>query len=136
MAKKTWKQKYETGSPQVEVLERPMMGMAPGARLYITTPRIMDASVRLIPYGQTKELTQIRAELAHANGADATCALTSGIFMRIIAELALESLAGGAALTEVSPFWRVVKPNSPLANKLSCGAEHVAALRRAEGIVD
>ena len=43
-------------------------------------------------------------------------------------EVALADLAEGKRLEEVVPFWRVVLPGSKVAQKLSCGPDHVAHL--------
>ncbi len=37
-----------------------------------------------------------------------------------------------AAMPDVAPFWRTIEPESPLAGKLSCGRDWVAARRAAE----
>lgn len=89
--------------------------------------------VRNIAPGNTRKPEEVRADLAVRHGADATCPLTTGIFLRIIAEVALEDLAAGATLESVTPFWRVVDPKSPLAKKLSCGPEFIQ-IRRTEEV--
>jgi hypothetical protein len=134
MAKrKTWKQKLESGQPpHVEVLEKPFGGAMPGARMVIVDPRTVDAFMRAQPPGTRLSVADMRTALAQEAGADLTCPLTSGIFARIAAEAALDDLALGAPLETITPFWRVIEPKSPLAKKLSCGAEFVAERREAE----
>jgi hypothetical protein len=39
-------------------------------------------------------------------------------------------------LTEITPFWRVIEPNSPLSKKLSFGQEFILQQRKAENITD
>lgn len=131
---KTWKQKLEGVRPaHVETLDKPFGGAAPGAKMLIATPRDVDDYMRAVPKGEARTIAQMRADLAVAHGADLTCPLTTGIFARIAAEVALEEVEAGADPTEVTPFWRVIDAGSPLAKKLSCGAAFTHARRAAEG---
>ena len=57
-------------------------------------------------------------------------AITTGIFLRMAAEYALQEMSQGK--DEVMPFWRVVDPKSPLAKKLPCGPEFIVSQRAAE----
>lgn len=133
MAKKTWRQKYDNGQdPEVVVLDKPGMGFVPGQKLLISSPSEIDGVLRGTLPGQVITVAELRNSLAHPHGADGTCPLTTGIFLRIIAEVALEDLADGKGTEEVAPFWRVVDPKSPLAKKLSCGPEWIKAQREAE----
>lgn len=119
MARKSWREKlhpkFET---RVEVLEKAGMGMPAGARMLIVHPTVVKAYVDAIPPGERRTVPEMRAELATEYGADVTCPLTSGIFLRIVSELALEELREGKPPSEVSPFWRIVDLKSPLAKKL------------------
>lgn len=133
MAKKTWQQKFEgANAPSISIIEKPMLGIPAGAKLLISSPEEIAALIRTIPAGQTREVEWIRAELAKRHQADATCPLTTGIFLRIIGEYELERHASGVSIEEMIPFWRVVKPKSPLARKLSCGPDWIAERQRAE----
>lgn len=133
MAKKTWRQKYDNGQdPEVVVLDKPGMGLVPGQKLLISSPAEIDGVLQGILPGQAMSVAELRNSLAARHGADGTCPLTTGIFLRIIAEVALEELAAGKGIDEVAPFWRVVDPKSPLAKKLSCGPEWIKAQREAE----
>ena len=46
----------------------------------------------------------MRNDLAIEYGADFTCPMTTGIFLRIVAEYNYENLSKKG--TEISPFWR------------------------------
>ena len=130
---KTWRQKLAGAGPaHVEVLDKACWGLPIGARLFIATPVMIQERLEAIPCGQTQAVEALRAELATTHGADGTCPLTTGIFLRIVAEVALEELAEGADIAEVAPFWRVIDPKSPLAKKLSCGPDWIRAQRAAE----
>ncbi len=85
-----------------------------------------------VPYGTTKEIQQVRRELAALHGADATCPVSTAIFLRTVAEAAWDEMGAGKATTEVAPFWRVIDPKSPLAKKLRAGVQWLEQQRRAE----
>jgi len=102
--------------------------------MLIATPLMIDGYLRAIPAGVAVTPVKMREDLAKEYGAQMTCALTSGIFLRIASEAALEAMAAGAAPKAVAPFWRVVEKRSPLAKKLSCGPDEVARLRVSEGL--
>lgn len=133
--KKSWQDKFNSRTQTtIETLEKPFAGLQPGQTLLISTPAEFDAHLRQIPYGQTESVANLRQTLAALHRADATCPLTTGIFLRIVAEVALEQIAQGQPLSDVAPFWRVVEPKSHLAQKLSCGPEWIAAQRASETI--
>lgn len=132
---KSWTEKlHSKRPPSVETLERPMMGMPAGTRLYIATPMIIKTHVDAIPKGSTTTIAEIRESLAKENGADATCPLTTGIFLRIVAEHSFEEMNAGKTADDVTPFWRAIDPKSPLAKKFSGGPELLRSLREREGI--
>lgn len=118
--------------PEVKCIDVPYAGAPAGSRMLIPTPRLIDAYLWQIPVGQTVAPELMRRDLAADQSADFSCPLTSGIFLRIAAESALEEMANGRTALEVAPFWRVVDPRSPLAGKLSCGRSFVEAQRRQE----
>ena len=131
---KTWKQKLEGVRPaHVETLEKPFGGAPPGAKMLVATPRLVDDYMRSVPEGEVRTIARMRLDLAAAHGADLTCPLSTGIFARIAAEAALEEVEAGAKPAEVTPFWRVIDPKSPLAKKLSCGSAFIESHQAAEG---
>lgn len=130
---KTWKQKMEGRTePSIEVLPRAYAGASAGATMLVATPRIVEAYIRDIPAGEVRSIPRMREDLARAHGADVTCPMSTSIFVRIVAEAALEERASGAPETDLAPFWRVIDPSAQLAGKLSCGAEYVAIKRSME----
>jgi len=131
---KTWKQKLEGVRPaHVETLERPFGGAPPGAKMLVATPRLVDDYMRAVPKGEVRTIARMRADLAAAHGADLACPLSTGIFARIAAEAALDDIREQGVLEEVTPFWRVIDPESPLAAKLSCGPTFIETQRDREG---
>lgn len=130
---KSWYEKLHNGrSPVVEVLDKPFAGLPPGSKMLISTPLEVQELVQAIPYGQSRSTADIRGELAKRHGAETTCPLTTGIFLRIVAEATLADMEEGKE--PGTPFWRAIDPKSPVAKKLSCGVEFLKARRAAEGI--
>lgn len=130
---KSWQEKYDNGKPpHVSILEKPFGAVPRGGRLFIASPALVDDAVRAVRRGRTQSIVALREKLAAANNADATCQLTTSIFLRIVAERAMEHVADGVALSRVTPFWRVIDPESELAKKLSCGPAFIRAQRKRE----
>ena len=137
MAAKSWSEKFDCEkSFKIKILDKKIADMPEGSVMLIASPPLIDGALRAIPYGKSMDTKTLRRDLAVAHGAEVTCPLTTGIFLRIVAEAALEKRAKGAAMAEITPFWRVIHPKSPLAGKLSCGRAFVAAQRKSEGISD
>jgi hypothetical protein len=102
--------------------------------MYISTPQIIESYIKQLAKGKSVDAVTMRNDLAIENNAVFTCPLTTGIFLRIVAEAANEQLEQGVALKNITPFWRVIEPNSPLAKKLSFGQEFLIEMRKKEKI--
>ncbi len=119
--------------PKVVELAKAFGGMQPGDMMYVATPQIVADYLQQIPYGETRSMPELRAELARANDCDGSCPLSTAIFLRVAAEAALEDVAEGRALSEVIPFWRAVEPHSKIASRLDVDAAWIALQREHEG---
>ena len=60
--------------------------------------------------------------------------MVTGISLRIISEAAFEEYQIDQNMDEITPFWRVVDPDSKLANKLACGIDFIIERQFQEGI--
>jgi hypothetical protein len=130
---KTWKQKMTAKPPHMVTLDKDFAGVSAGASLLISCPTEVEAYLKTqVPAGETREIQQVRRELAAMHGADATCPVSTAIFLRTVAEAAWDEIQAGAPATEVAPFWRVVDPKSPLAGKLRAGRVWIEQQRAAE----
>jgi hypothetical protein len=81
-----------------------------------------------IPRGEMRTIDRMRNEMARRASAQAMCPVTTAIYLKVVAEVALQEMAEGKTLDEVIPFWQVVTPESKVAKRLSCGPDHVAHL--------
>lgn len=122
--KKTWLDKLnEKKEPQIKRIEIKFADMPAGSNMFIATPQLIDQYIKEIGLGKRVDTKTLRKDLALANNADCTCPVTTGIFLRIVAEANYEKLQQGQPIEEITPFWRVIAPNSPLAKKLTFGQE-------------
>lgn len=124
-----WRKRFGAAkAPHVVMLSSDFAGVKAGNTMLISSPGEIANYVARIPQGETRTMDRLRNELARKAGADAMCPVTTAIFLRVVAEVALADLAEGKPLDQVVPFWRVVLPGSKVAQKLSCGPDHVAHL--------
>jgi hypothetical protein len=132
---RTWTEKFNVPQkPVVKPAPIDIAGMKTGEIMLIPTPRIIDAFIAKIPRGQSMDVKTFRTKLAKRYKAEVTCPITTGFHLRAVAEVALEKLEGGAKISEITPFWRVLDENAPTTAKLSCGVAFVKEQRKAEGI--
>jgi hypothetical protein len=130
--RKSWREKMRNGQ-QVKIVELPpeawdKMG---GATMLVSTPLDVEAAIRTVPKGKLMTSRQLREKLAREAGAECTCPTSTGIFVRIAAEAAEEDRAEGK--TRITPYWRVIKPDGGLNEKLPGGIEAQAANLQTEG---
>ncbi len=131
MAKKPtdWRKRFGGAKPpHMVMLHADFAGVKAGNTMLISSPGDIAAYVAKIPRGETRTMDRLRNELARKAGANAMCPVTTAIYLRVVAEVALRDLEDGKPLDQVVPFWRVVLPGSKLAQKLSCGPDHLAHL--------
>lgn len=132
---KSWTEKFNDPRPhQVKPAPMDIAGMKKGEIMLIPTPKIVDAFLAKIPAGQAMDVKTFRSKLAKKYKAEVSCPITTGIHLRTVAEAALEQHRQGAALSEITPFWRVLDENVPTTAKLSCGVAFVKKQRKAEGL--
>ena len=113
--------------PKKVVLSTPFAGIPAGATLYVATPDIVATYVSKVPAGETRTVERMRRDLAKRNGADATCPVSTAIFLRSVAEVSLKQLADGVDRGRVTPFWRVIAAGTPIAKRLPVDDDWFAA---------
>ncbi len=120
--------------PKRVKIDKDFAGIKAGSMLFVGTPQIIDAYVRKIPTGETRTIERMRRELARKNQCDATCPVSTAIFLRISAQAAIEQMNSGKPVATVTPFWRVVEPNSTIASKLTIDKQWIAHQRDVEAV--
>lgn len=133
--KKSWKDKLEKaeGLPKVVDVPEKMQKRLGKGKMLIPHPKEVDNLVKRVGWGKLATQDQIRNKLAEQHRADVTCPITTGIFMRIVAEAAEEDFRSGKE--EVTPYWRVVGKDGSLNPKFPGGVEAQAARLEREGHV-
>ena len=77
---------------------------------------------------------RLRNELARKWKADATCPVSTSIFIRIAAQAAIDELNDGKDISKVTPFWRLLTSDDKITKKLTIDAEWVDQQRASEVI--
>jgi len=127
-----WAEKMKKpAAPVVEVLEEQKGPIYPPGRMLIATPVAIDEVIRTIPKGELLTSSKLRNKLAAMYNADYACPMTTGIFLRIVGEYAEEQRTSG--VKDIAPYWRVVRDDGSLIDKLPGGINHQAALLANEG---
>jgi hypothetical protein len=131
--KTTWRAKRDLEKQPKRVrLDADFAGIRAGQMLFVGTPRLIDDYLRRIPRGETRSIERLRREIARAHRCDATCPVSTAIFLRIAAEAAWEELESGRGVDDVTPFWRAIEPGSTIAKKLRADSQFIARQRQLE----
>lgn len=134
--RKTWQEKLHVDKKaEVKKNDYDFADIPAGSKMLIATPMIVDEYIRHIPKGHFTDIKQIRKDLAAEYKAQYTCPVTTGIFIRIVAEAAYEEYEKGKPLSRITPFWRALSTKSPSAKKLSFGVQFLKDQQKKEGIV-
>jgi hypothetical protein len=128
-----WRKRFDKAKPaRTEMLHTDFAGIKAGSVLFIGSPGVFANYISRIPPGETRSVEAMRNELARRNGAAATCPVSTAIYLKVVAEVALDELAQGKPTQSVIPFWRVIEPGSKIARRLSCGDDIIAHFRALE----
>ena len=100
-------------------------------RMLVPTPMLVAEEIAKVRHGKLLKVSDLRERLAARSGAELTCPLTTGIFINIIAGAAEDDEAAGRK--PLAPYWRVVRDDGTLSDKLPPGAARQAERLRAEG---
>lgn len=125
--KKTWIDKLnEKKEAKVKRTETDFADIPAGSNMLIATPQLIEQYIREIAPGKRIDTKTMRKDLALSNNADYTCPVTTGIFLRTVAEANYEKLQRGEPLDRITPFWRAIDPLGALAKKLSFGKDFIS----------
>jgi hypothetical protein len=134
---KDWSDRLNTpGISGIKPSPRAFSDVVEGQPMLVPTARQVDDFIRSIPKGIQMDVRALRTALALEHGAEVTCPVTTGYHLRTVSEAAHEALDRGAALADITPFWRVLSGRTPTTKKLSFGAAFVAEQRKREGLQD
>ena len=123
---KTWKQKLHETHPNHGKVVSGKRGT-----LLIPKPLAVDAALRQVRKGKLITLSALRVRLARDTRAESACPMTTGIFMKVVAEAAEEALREGKQ--RVTPYWRAIRDDGRLNERFPGGARAQARRLREEG---
>ena len=133
---KSWIEKRDCEkSYKIKIIDKKFADIPKGSKMLIASHPIIDEYVKSILYGEFIEPVKMRDDLAKEYQADKTCPVTTGIFLRLVSEASYEDYYNGIDLDAITPFWRMVNPNSKLAVKLYCGIDFISERHTQENIV-
>jgi hypothetical protein len=119
-----WREKLENppkGLPKVVEVSPELEKKFGGRKVLVPTPLLVDSLIRRVPKRKLITVGKLRDRLARDFKADSTCPLTTGIFLRIVAETAEEDKKSGRR--QITPYWRVIKDDGSLNEKFPGGAK-------------
>ena len=131
--RKSWREKLENppkGLPKVVDGPPKWEKRFGGRRVLVPTPLLVDELIRKVPKRKLVTVKQIRERLAKDFEAESTCPLTTGIHIRIVAEVAEEDLNMGK--NRITPYWRVIKTDGSLNPKFPGGVKTQATRLKEE----
>jgi alkylated DNA nucleotide flippase Atl1 len=131
--RKTWREKLADSKdfPRVEPITEKMSKAWGKGTVVIPVPMEVDALMKKVPKGQLTTINHIREFLAKKHGATISCPLTTGIFARIAAEVAMEDETEGKK--RITPYWRTLKSGGELNPKYPGGVEGQKKRLQSEG---
>lgn len=131
----SWREKLEKTQEARIVNIMPKMEKRFGkVKMLIPKPLDVDALIRKVKKGKLITQKQIREKLAKEFKVNVTCPITTGIFIRIVAEAAEEDLKEGRkGEKQIAPYWRVIRPDGSLIDKFPSGIKAQAKHLKEEG---
>ena len=99
-------------------------------RVLIPTVDMLSEKIRQVARGKTRDLGDIREELAREYGADITCPVTVQRNLKVIAIIAHSAVTMGDP--DAVPFWRVIDLSKPNAERLAGGRGFIVAQQAKE----
>ena len=102
--------------------------------MLVPTPRLIQEVLRSVPAGQFITMSALRQKLAEAHAADYTCPLSTGMFLRIVAEAAEEASNDPLRAVDAVAWWRCVRDDGQLSERFPGGAEEQARRLLLEGV--
>jgi hypothetical protein len=129
-----WREKLQKPNvelPKIVRVPRMWQKRFGAGTMVIARPLDVDVLIRTVRKGSLVTQTQLRERLARKYKVDHTCPLTTGIFVRIIAEAAEEDRRAGKV--RITPYWRVVRDDGSLNEKFPGGPLAQARRLRSEG---
>ncbi len=131
----TWRMKLEEVHPNHGKLVDTPLSLQKRygeGKMLIPRPLDVEAAIHTIPEGELTTPARLREKLAADAGANSACPFSTGIFVRMVAEAADEDRLAGKE--PIAPYWRIVRDDGKLNDKLPGGVLAQAAMLEQEGL--
>ena len=110
----------------VKIVDKGFSDISAGDKMLISLPEKISEFIFKILKGSYLSIKELRRELALKAGADNTCPVTTGIFLR----MAIEHYKDDVNF----PYWRVVDEKHPVVKKLKLDENQIKKRRVDEGV--
>ena len=110
----------------VKILDQGFSDISAGEKMLISSPEKISEFIFKIPKGSFLSIKELRRELALKAGADNTCPVTTGIFLRMAIEQNKDDVD--------FPYWRVIDEKHPIVKKLNLDKNQIKKRRFDESI--
>ena len=120
--------------PKKVLLEKDFAGIKKGQWMFVGTPQIVADYIKRIPFGETRTIERMRRELARRRKCDASCPVSTAIFIRVAAQAAIDDIEDGVAPAATTPFWRLINSEDKIAKKLTIDSAWIDNQREIEAV--
>ena len=110
----------------VKILDKGFSDISAGEKMLISSPEKISEFIFTIPKGSHLRIKELRRGLALKAGADTTCPVTTGIFLRMAIEQNKDDIN--------FPYWRIIDEKHPVVKKLNIDGNRIKMRRVDEGI--
>jgi len=134
--RRSWREKLldSRDLPKVVPIPPSMVGkwgLKEGDTMVIPAPLEVDEMMKKVPQGKLITINELRKALAEKHGATTCCPMTTGIFLLYAARAASEAEKEGE--TDITPYWRTLKPGGVINERYPGGVELQRELLEREG---
>ena len=106
----------------IKILDKDFSDVKAGQRMLISSPESICTYITKIPKGQFRTSKEMRLDLAKEAGADNTCPVSTGIFLRKAIEAHKDEI----------PYWRLIDEHHPVVKKLNLDPQEIEYMRNLE----
>ncbi|MBO9489379.1 hypothetical protein J7384_03295 [Endozoicomonas sp. G2_1] len=133
MAKSAKQQLHTNKKTKQVVLDKDFAGVKKGQKLFVATPQLVNHYIKQIPYGESTTIVELRNKMAADHLCDASCPVSTAIFIRIAAQAAIDELEQGEqSVSEITPFWRLLTSTDKITQKLTIDSNWLDNQRQLE----
>ena len=110
----------------IKILENGFSDIVANEKMLISSPKKITSFIFIIPKGSCLSIKELRRELVRKTGAENTCTLTTGIFLR----MAIKQHKDNHNFS----YWRVINVSYPVVKNLNLDKHTIKMKRIDEGI--